>query len=112
MSTINLASAIRNQNATEMQVNDILVSSWGFDQTNIDFYKVVKVSGSFVTVVLLESEIIETRADFTGLAMPIIDSEKGTKLRRKVNCIGGIQVRDYAYAKLWDGKAKTFSTYA
>ena len=28
----------------------ILVDSWGWDQTNIDFYRITKRSGDFVTV--------------------------------------------------------------
>lgn len=41
------------------KVGDILYSSWGYDQTNIDFYKVVKVSGFSVWIQELGKKIVE-----------------------------------------------------
>lgn len=95
-----------------MQVNDILVSKWGFDQTNVDFYLVVGATGSFVTVMELDSIVIETKADYTGLAVPSESIINGTKMRRKVNGLGHIKMTDYAYAEKWDGMPQSFSTYA
>ena len=41
------------------KVGDILYSSWGYYQTNIDFYKVVKVSEFSVLIQKLNSAITE-----------------------------------------------------
>ena len=41
------------------KVGDILYSSWGYDQTNIDFYKVVKVSEFSVWIQELGKKIVE-----------------------------------------------------
>jgi hypothetical protein len=95
-----------------MQVNDILSCSWGFEQTNVDFYKVIGVSGSFVTVIQLMSETIESKPDYTGLVMPITDLEIGSKMRRKINSIGSIKMTDYSWASKWNGKPQHISTYA
>jgi len=43
------------------QVGDILVASWGYEQTNIDFYRVVGLtpSGKSVRIVQLGLEVVE-----------------------------------------------------
>ena len=37
-----------------MKQGDIFVSSWGYDQTNVDFYEVVKVAAKTVTLIPIE----------------------------------------------------------
>lgn len=41
------------------KVGDILYSSWGYDQTNIEFFKVVKVSEFSVWIQQVGSKIVE-----------------------------------------------------
>jgi len=41
------------------KVGDILYSSWGYDQTNIEFFKVVKVSEFSVWIQEIGSKIVE-----------------------------------------------------
>ena len=103
-----------------MKLNDILYSSWGYDQTNVDFYQVIKVSGSFVTVIEIQSKQTLT-GDMNGTTVPVdpitpvkdakpmrrklIDSyrEKGTK---------DIRLTPYSFAQVWDGRPKQFSCWA
>jgi hypothetical protein len=44
-----------------VKVGDIFVSSWGWDQTNVDFYEVVGItpSGKSARIVGIRSEIVE-----------------------------------------------------
>ena len=44
-----------------MTVGKIFYSSWGYEQTNIDFYKVVEVSKSGKTITLQQigSQVVE-----------------------------------------------------
>jgi hypothetical protein len=95
-----------------MQVNEIISCSWGFEQTNVDFYKVISVKGSFVTVIKLMSETIETKADYTGLVMPLVNCEIGSKIRRKIDSLGNIRMTDYSWASKWNGNPQHISTYA
>ena len=50
---------------TGPEVGDILVSSWGYDQTNVDFWRVVGLtaSGKSVRIVPAGSRVVE---QFTG----------------------------------------------
>ena len=100
-----------------MKENDILYSSWGYDQTNVDFYKVVKLSGSFATIVNIPRRIVRSvrGSDFV---MPVTDpvEAKHLAMRRKIHGSGSgeyLKIKSYAYAWLWDGKeiAKTASGY-
>lgn len=50
------------QNAkNNVKIGDIFKASWGYDQTNIDFYQVVKVKGSMVDI----RELAQKR-EYTG----------------------------------------------
>lgn len=44
-----------------VEVGDIFASSWGYDQTNVDFYEVVGVtpSGKSVRIVPIAKEVVE-----------------------------------------------------
>jgi len=55
------------------KVGDILVSSWGYDQTNVDFYAVTKVSGKRVWIREIAADYQETgfMSGKTWPAMPI-----------------------------------------
>ena len=40
-----------------MKQGDIFVSSWGYDQTNVDFHEVVKVAAKTVTLIPIERKV-------------------------------------------------------
>jgi hypothetical protein len=44
----------------DFKVGEIIVNSWGYDQTNIDFYEIVKVSASYVWLREIGSSVKET----------------------------------------------------
>ena len=90
------------------KVGDILYSSWGYDQTNIDFYEVVALKGK-CSVVLREirktsvagedkcgpmsDQVVANKGDFIG--EPFTKRDQG----------GSIKIESYAYAYKWDGRA-------
>jgi hypothetical protein len=41
-------------------VGDILVSSWGYDQTNVDYYQVIATSGSMATIREIQGQIVQS----------------------------------------------------
>lgn len=95
-----------------MQVNDILVSKWGYEQTNVDFYKVLKVTSS--TVIIQELETIEqSDGDMTGWIMPI-DKFKGKPLRRKLQSFNDekfVYINKYSIAKKWNNQKERYTSY-
>lgn len=105
-----------NDNAAPLSVGAILASSWGYDQTNADFYRVDKVKNGWVTLQQIASD--ETGDGWTGKVVPaepqkLIDQP----FRRKIgqpNYDGEpyIRISSYEYARPWDGRPKNVSHYA
>lgn len=48
--------------ATTVNEGDIFVCSWGYDQTNVDFYEVVELtpSGKSVRLQMIDQEVVES----------------------------------------------------
>jgi hypothetical protein len=61
------------------KLGDILYSSWGYDQTNIDFYKVVKVSEFSVWIQELGKKIVEITGWAHEKVVPTDSSEYRVK---------------------------------
>lgn len=106
--------AERRQQHT-LKVGDILSASWGYEQTNVDFYQVTKVIGKNTV------EIREIRATYTEgghftqeYVMPVKDAfleprnewdKTGLPMVKRVNMPGnGITISSFEYATPWDGK--------
>lgn len=98
-------------------VGDILVSSWGYEQTNIDFYRVLKVTKASVVVARLSSNTV--RADWgSGKKTPgseVIGAPKTHRFNLRKTWDNkdsySIKLNSYAYASLWDGSAQSFTDY-
>jgi len=103
-----------------LSVGDILVSSWGWEQTNVDFYKVVKSVGKCtVEVVRVASEEAYDET-FNSLAMqgkkrPVVNTALSQPQRLRVDMSNGtaaITVGHRQFARPWNGKPMFYSTYA
>ena len=66
---------------------DYAYSSYGYDQTNISFYKVVKTTADFVTLAPVAQNRIESGEGFYGYTTPDTTSEPriDKKFRRKIH---------------------------
>ena len=97
-----------------VKVGDIFVSSWGYDQTNIDFYKVLSVKNK--TAVLTE---IGQKRNYTGhmngecVPDPTVVGRKLlTKRIQSYQDRPYFKIASYASAYPWDGKVEHFSEWA
>lgn len=99
------------------KVGDVFYCSWGYDQTNVDFYEVVGVtkSGKSVRVQACRSEMVDDNGPATHV-VPVAGSVWGsdgvqtkrlrTHYRDGTPCTPAFFVASYADAYLWDGAAK------
>lgn len=97
-----------------MKQGDIFVSSWGYEQTNVDFYEVVKATAKTVTLISIE-RVLQEEGFMRYRAMPIPGSGKGKTFRRRIiDCfdVPMCRITDYEIARLWDGKVQHGSCYA
>lgn len=95
-----------------LNVGDILYSSWGYDQTNIDYYQVVSVRGKVVDLRELAQDSKETgfmqgkctprRGDFVGNLI------KGKRPDNR----NTIRISECQRAWPWKGKANHWTSYA
>ena len=101
-----------------LKVGDIFYSSWGYDQTNIDFYEVVGVTKSGKSVKIREiAKKTCYRADtMTATNLPDAGNYKTEPKTKRINTCKHygftLRMSSYETAWLWEGDAKNSSHYA
>jgi len=100
---------------TKLEIDDIFERSWGYDQTNVNFVKVVKVtkSGKSAYVVPIGSKTVETMSSMSGQV--IADPEYLTRPEEKPRILRARKYSDSLYLgeyHKWDGKPCYTSSYA
>ncbi|CQQ96527.1 Uncharacterised protein [Yersinia enterocolitica] len=86
-----------------VSVNDVFVSSWGYEQTNVNFYQVISVHGKkTVTVREIRAETFFD-SSMSGKKQPILNDFIGEPLRRQIKEHGSkplINIEDFEVARL------------
>ena len=85
-----------------IKVGDIFVDSWGYDQTNIDFYLVTKKLKASIKIVKIGSKVVATSIG-SEMVVPVPDAVIGEE-KTKIPQDGYIKTSSYSLARLWDGK--------
>lgn len=99
------AKAKRAELAASIKAGDIYYTSWGYDQTNVDFYKVIEVKGQKVTLIEIGSKIVDNNGSSDSVvANP--EAEKGEPFNKMVSKYGTFNIASYASASKWDGAPK------
>lgn len=131
-----LRQRAKSQYQNPYKVGDILHHSWGYDQTNCDFYQVVEVKKASVVLRKIGTKTVSGSEGFMSESlMPVKDAfiEKGTQALTKFGDITpqnpSIQKRvvfyvkdddtlryyisvPYGWCDLWNGKPEYSSSYA
>lgn len=103
--------------AETVKVGDIFHFSWGYEQTNNDFYEVTKVKGYYITIQALaqKSSTKEGYSSMSDFREPIPGKYLDKKpLTKKVQFSGGkpyITMASYGWCSKWDGKPAYNSWY-
>lgn len=113
-------STIEPHVATEYEVGAILEYSWGYDQTNIDYFVIVRRSesarGAWLTLVPLTTRDKQETGFMTGDCLPGVIVQGAKPFRRKLAIDNGrefgVAIRSYGWCGLWDGKPSRWSSYA
>ncbi len=99
-------------------VGSILYSSWGYDQTNIDFYLVVARKGDWVTLQPM-NKTKTYNGHMSGTCVPTDVVELASTFRRRLRidaatgtCYGCKGPDSYNSLRDWDGRPRYFSEYA
>jgi hypothetical protein len=95
-----------------LQVGSILYCSWGYEQTNVEFYEVVAVRGAAVDIRELAQRSVAT-GDMTGRSVPAHGEYINAPIRgKRLGSHNQIRLTSYKVATVWDGQPKNWSTYA
>jgi len=93
---------------SKIQEGTILVDKWGYEQTNVDFYKVLSVKNDWVQITAIQKEITEYAPDAMGEYVIPFDTSgpDSKKMRRKVQQHGEseyVNTSSYSAASIWEG---------
>ena len=81
-----------------LKVGDVLVSEWGYDQTNVDFYEVVAVAGKAVEIRPIGKEY-EENGFMSGKCVPVPGKFTGEKSRHIVSQGNHVKVSQCSHAR-------------
>lgn len=96
----------------DYKIGDILYSSWGYDQTNVDFYQVVAVpSSKSIKIRQLAREIVHADNSMSSDVIALKDNFISDEVMKRVKLGGIVKIHDCANAYRWDGKPKYSSSY-
>jgi hypothetical protein len=97
-----------------VEIGDVFISSWGYEQTNIDFYQVVGVTSKSLKLRKI-AQVKNYNIDQTsgGTTTPKKDEFiSDVFTRRYLLKHNAVKISDRIYADLWDGKPESFTSYA
>lgn len=105
---------IKKELFNQVEIGSIFVSSWGYDQTNVDAFQVVEKKGS-ATLVLREiglSRVPDSDGFDCCKVIPMKDSflENSEPFEKRINRYG-ISMSSYSSASLWDGESDYYKSW-
>lgn len=101
------------------QVGDILYNSWGYDQTNIDWYEVTAVRGKQIVIREIAGKVADAPgySPMSGMTVPCPGQYVGPEITKRPtgylhNGVWNESVSfDHGCGSRWDGKPKYCSWY-
>jgi hypothetical protein len=102
----------------KVQPGIIFYSSWGYDQTNVDFYQVKSVKGNFAIIQEIRQESEPGSSELMSSSVKgIKNAFIGDEIRKKINFNSWnndpyFHFNGFNDANVWDGKSKYCSWYA
>lgn len=99
------------------KVGDTVVNTWGWEQTNVSFYKVVEMTEKTILIKQVRARQEENSMHSHGMACNLIPGdnfvENGDEYRLKVSAGGRLSNPErYYHMHKWDGRPQYCSWYA
>lgn len=109
----------QNNITADVKPGQVFYASWGYDQTNIDFYKVQSVKGCFAWLVPVGQKIVEGCGFMSERVVADPDNETGKPIKKKIlaslysgEVVPQFKIESFAWARPWDGESLVQSHYA
>jgi len=100
------------EQAKSIKEGTILYSSWGYEQTNIDFYKVVKKINKKLWIVPISQRRSFEESDMSGSCIADPETVTGEPFVKFINKWGGVTLNSFSWCGPWDGQPKGWTSYA
>lgn len=97
-----------------VKVGDVFCHSWGWEQTNIDFYEVINVRGQILELRQTMRENINPNHT-GGIVVPRKGEFYGNeRLKKRINFNNGTPFirMEFGWCPIWEGKPEHFTNYA
>lgn len=95
-----------------IEPGSILRASWGWEQTNVDFYAVIRTTKTSAIIRrIADRPESDGKMTLTGTKTPCPGEFTGPEIRRKIRG-DGLFISDYEWARVWDGRPVGYSEYA
>jgi hypothetical protein len=94
-------AAATSQPQTALVVGDVLVASWGYEQTNYDYYQVTRLVGARSVEIRELAQQTDTTGFLQGDCVPVKNKFAGEPMVKRVNTQGSVKVRDWG---VWASK--------
>ena len=98
----------------KVNVGDIFVCSWGYDQTNIDYYKVLEVKNKSVVIAGIGQNRTYT-GHMQGECTPVPNAVGNKRITKRIIPNGdsvSLKMTSYSWAYPWNGKTNNFTEWA
>jgi hypothetical protein len=93
----------RKNTVNPYEVGDILTSSWGYDQTNVDFYEVIGVTNKSVRLEKIGSKTVGDNGPGGLSVVPDTAWRGGRVFLKRVSSNGWVRLTSYSGASKWSG---------
>ena len=91
--------------ADQVEVGGIYYTSWGYDQTNVDFYQVVGRTAKTVQYIALGKTVADDSSEGVDMVIPEKFRQPGKVYTAKIKG-NGWRISSFEFANPWDGKPK------
>lgn len=95
------------------QVGSILYCSWGYEQTNIDWYIILERKNDYILIQEIGTKkTYDNNYNDRGSCLPDPEIKIGDPFKKKITKYASVELASYKYCTLWDGRAMSWSSYA
>lgn len=95
-----------------LNVGDIIYCSWGYDQTNIDFYQVVGLKGKYtVRLRKIGKVVTESKGWMSDMVVAQKDNFVSDEILNRRARNGSVRVDSVRYGSKWDGQPRNETSY-
>jgi len=86
-----------DMNQNQLSVGDVLKSTWGYEQTNVDYYEVTRSKGMFVWIRPIRAKHGAEDAFMQGKIVPLPGDYTGDEIRKRAQR-DYVKINSYQYA--------------